>query len=65
MTQKGPKEGHLTSREMRLWRKTMGLTQREAGEALGVTARTVRAWEGSAWPIPLAVAYACRWLAEH
>jgi DNA-binding transcriptional regulator YiaG len=52
----------MTSREMREWRKTLGLTQQEAASALGVGARTVRAWEGGEWPIPTTVAFACQWL---
>jgi DNA-binding transcriptional regulator YiaG len=54
----------MTSREMREWRKTLGLTQQEAAEALGVGARTVRAWEGSYTPIPTTVAFACQWLRD-
>ncbi|MEM6670544.1 MAG: helix-turn-helix transcriptional regulator [Pseudomonadota bacterium] len=34
------------------WRATMGFTQKEAAEALGVTSRTWRNWEAGVHEVP-------------
>jgi DNA-binding XRE family transcriptional regulator len=58
-----PADNPMTPRELKRWRFEMELNQHQAAAALGVAPRTVTAWETGESPIPLAVAYACRWLA--
>jgi DNA-binding XRE family transcriptional regulator len=43
-----PQPAGLTPEELRERRRTLGLTQAELGEALGVTANTVARWERGA-----------------
>ncbi len=54
----------MTPRDLKRWRFEMEYTQAEAAEVLGVTSRTITAWELGEHRIPLAVAYACLWLSE-
>ena len=35
----------MTAADLRTWRRDQGLTRRQAGEALGVSSRSVEAWE--------------------
>ena len=35
----------MTAADLRAWRRDQGLTRRQAGEALGVSSRSVEAWE--------------------
>jgi DNA-binding XRE family transcriptional regulator len=46
------------------WRKTLRLTQPEAGEVLGVTRSTISNWEGGKSSLPKAVELACTELAR-
>jgi hypothetical protein len=41
------------------WRKTLRLTQTEAGEGLGVHRATIVNWERGATPIPKVIEFAC------
>ncbi len=43
--------GGLTSEEIRAIRKSLGMSQTEFGEALGVAMRTVQNWESSEKPL--------------
>ncbi len=54
----------MTPRDLKRWRFEMEYSQHQAAEALGVHVRTVTAWEIGENRIPVAVAYACRWLTE-
>ena len=35
----------MTAADLRAWRRDQGLTRRQAGEALGVSSRTIEAYE--------------------
>ena len=54
----------MTGGELKRWRFEMHLNQSQAARALGVAHRTITAYEIGETPIPLMVAYACRWLAQ-
>lgn len=44
---------------MRAWRASMGYTQQQAAQALGVSLRTVKAWEAGFASPPAFLALAC------
>jgi DNA-binding XRE family transcriptional regulator len=46
--------------ELGAWRKSLGLTQADAGQKLGVTRATIQNWESEATPIPGAVETGCK-----
>lgn len=50
--------------DMRAWRQRLGLTQTDAGKALGLTLRAIQHYEGGTRVIPRAVELAC-WALEH
>jgi hypothetical protein len=50
--------------EMRAWRDRLDLTQKQAGEQLGLTLRAIQHYEGGTRPIPHVVELAC-WAIEH
>jgi transcriptional regulator with XRE-family HTH domain len=50
--------------DMKAWRLRLGLTQAQAGEALGVTLRAIQHYEGGTRPIPRVVELAC-WAVQH
>jgi transcriptional regulator with XRE-family HTH domain len=50
--------------DIRAWRQRLGLTQTQAGGALGVTLRAVQHYEGGTRPIPRVIELAC-WAIEH
>jgi DNA-binding XRE family transcriptional regulator len=54
----------MTSDDLKRWRSELGLNQAEAAAALGLSHRTITAYEIGEWAIPLAIVYACRWLDE-
>jgi transcriptional regulator with XRE-family HTH domain len=49
---------------MQAWRDRLGLTQTQAGEALGLSLRAIQHYEGGSRPIPRVVELAC-WAIEH
>lgn len=54
----------MTREEFALWRTRMGLTQPSTAELLGVSKRTVQAWEagenmGKPYPVPKYIGLAC------
>jgi transcriptional regulator with XRE-family HTH domain len=49
----------MSPTELKEWRKTLGYTQVEAAEKLGVSRVTVQNWEGGATPIPPALQSHC------
>jgi phage repressor protein C with HTH and peptisase S24 domain len=62
-------DGEGFQERIRIRRKTLGLTQEQIGNMVGVTIATVQSWEKNAWPntrylIPLAEALKCspEWL---
>jgi DNA-binding XRE family transcriptional regulator len=57
-----PAQGSMTPWDLKRWRFDMRLNQAAAAEALGLSHRTITAYEIGEYPIPLAVAYACLWL---
>ena len=42
----------MEKEELRIWRKTRGLTQAQAGELVGMTRRAWQSWERAERPIP-------------
>jgi len=48
---------------MRAWRASMGYTQQQAAQALGVSLRTIKAWESGFAAPPAFLALACAALA--
>lgn len=44
------KNRKLFSEQLRIWRKSRGLTQTQAGEVLGVSVNTIVYWEGGKAP---------------
>lgn len=53
----------MTPADFRAWRARMGYTQQQAAQALGVTSRTVKAWEAGKCAPPAFLALACAALA--
>ena len=53
----------MTPADMRAWRASMGYTQQQAAQALGVSLRTVKAWEAGFAAPPAFLALACAALA--
>ena len=53
----------MTPTDFRAWRATMGCTQQQAALALGVSLRTIKAWEGGETAVPAIVPLACEALA--
>lgn len=49
----------MTPQDFKGWRERLGLSQQEAGEALGTTKRAVQMWEAGDRPISRTVALAC------
>jgi transcriptional regulator with XRE-family HTH domain len=49
----------LSAKDFSLWRERHGWTQTEAGEALGLTMRTVQNYESGERHVPLVVALLC------
>jgi hypothetical protein len=55
----------MTSEELKTWRHVMGrINQPTAARMLGVSVRSICAWEIGELPVPLAIMYACRWLLD-
>lgn len=50
--------------DMRAWRDRLGLTQTQAGKALGLTLRAIQHYEGGSRKIPRVIELAC-WAIEH
>lgn len=53
----------MTPSEFRAWRECMGYTQQQAAQALGVSLRTIKAWESGFAAPPAFLALACAALA--
>ena len=53
----------MTPADMRAWRSAMGHTQQQAAAALGVSLRTIKAWESGFAAPPAFLALACAALA--
>lgn len=53
----------MTPADLRAWRAAMGYTQPQAAQALGVSLRTIKAWEGGETAVPAIVPLACAALA--
>ena len=53
----------MTPADLRAWRAAMGYTQPQAAQALGVSLRTIKAWEGGETAVPAIVPLACEALA--
>lgn len=51
--------GPETAEEFEMWRKRCGLTQAEAGKAIGRDRQTVVMYESATLPIPKVVTLAC------
>ena len=49
----------MTPADMRAWRASMGYTQQQAAQALGVSLRTIKAWESGFAAPPAFLALAC------
>lgn len=49
----------MTPADMRAWRSAMDYTQQQAAQALGVSLRTVKAWEAGFASPPAFLALAC------
>ena len=48
--------------DLKLWRERNNLTQQSAADALGISRRTLIAYERRDSDIPLAIEFACKWL---
>ena len=48
--------------DLSAWRERQALSQQEAADALGISRRTLIAYEAGESKIPLAINYACKWL---
>lgn len=53
-----------TGTDLRLWRKSLNMSQKQAAFSLGVATRGYLAWETSKQPVPRLVELACRFLEE-
>lgn len=53
----------MTPTDFRAWRATMGCTQQQAAQELGVSLRTIKAWEAGFAAPPAFLALACAALA--
>lgn len=53
----------MTPADMRAWRASMGYTQQQAAQALGVSLRTIKAWEAGFAAPPAFLGLACAALA--
>ncbi len=53
----------MTPDEFKAWRKALSLTQQQAGEAIGITKRSVQLYEAGDQPVTRTVALACAALA--
>ena len=53
----------MTPADIRAWRSAMGYTQQQAAQALGVSMRTVKAWEAGFAAPPAFLPLACAALA--
>lgn len=53
----------MTPSDIRAWRSAMGYTQQQAAKELGVSLRTVKAWEAGFAAPPAFLALACAALA--
>ncbi len=53
----------MTPADIRAWRAAMAYTQQQAAQALGVSLRTVKAWEAGFAAPPAFLALACAALA--
>ncbi|OYD82513.1 helix-turn-helix transcriptional regulator [Azospirillum brasilense] len=49
----------MTADEFKAWRKGLGLTQQEAGDAIGITKRSVQLYEAGTQPVSRTIALAC------
>lgn len=49
----------MTASDLKTWRQSIGLSQRAAAEALGVSLRMYQYYEAGERPIPKTVALAC------
>lgn len=52
----------MTPASFTAWRATLGLSQAEAANSLGVVKSTIQRYEAGSLPIPLAVQLATRYL---
>lgn len=52
----------MQSVDLKAWRERNKLTQQAAADALGISRRTLLAYEAGESDIPRAIDYACRWL---
>ena len=59
MAQKVDMTAAMTADDLKVWRQTMGLSQRAAAAALGVSSRIVERWECGVNRIDLRTALAC------
>lgn len=53
----------MTPADLRAWRAAMAYTQQQAAQALGVSLRTIKAWEAGFADPPAFLALACAALA--
>jgi len=49
----------MTPEQFKLWRKSLGLTQQSAADALGLSRRAVQDYEAETYAIPKVVELAC------
>jgi DNA-binding XRE family transcriptional regulator len=49
----------MTPEQFKTWRKTCGLSQEKAADALGIGRRTVQDYEAEKYEIPRSIALAC------
>jgi DNA-binding XRE family transcriptional regulator len=49
----------MTHEEIKLWRKRLGMTQQQAGDAIGVTKRSIQLFEAGDQPVSRTIALAC------
>ena len=54
----------MTAHQLKRWRASLKLSQREAALALGITTRNYQYLEAGNHPISTAIAIACKWIAE-
>ena len=49
----------MTADEFKTWRKSLAMTQQEAGAAIGITKRSVQLYEAGTQPVSRTIALAC------
>ena len=55
--------GSMTAADLKAWRERLGLTQRQAAEALRCSYRTLQGWEAG-WATPGMLPIACQAIEE-